>query len=99
MNYEDYYTINDVERVIDGYTLVRTCFACPQQYDVYKDGKMAAYLRLRHGYFYASVPDVGGMVVYNANTKGDGIFDEDEEDYHLQNAIKAVDEWFTNTNP
>lgn len=73
-----------------GFEFKLTCGACPEQYDVLLDGKYMAYLRLRHGYFYASVPDVGGKVVYDANPKGDGIFESDEREFHLQNAYDAI---------
>lgn len=59
------------------FKLVQTCGACPEQYDVYlKDqpDQMVGYLRLRHGYFRA---EHMGQVVYDAYTKGDGIFEED----------------------
>lgn len=60
-----------------------TCEACPEQYDAYIDGKQVAYLRLRHGYFYVTYPDVGGEVIYSANTMGDGMFDDSEREGHL----------------
>lgn len=75
---------------IDGYDLHLTCSACPEQYDVYKDGTKVAYFRLRHGYFYASVPDVGGTVVFECEPEGDGIFYDDEREECLRQAIKAV---------
>ena len=70
--------------------LVKTCGACPEQYDVFEGDELVGYLRLRHGHFYASVPDVGGDVVYEAYTKGDGIFDDDERDEHLDKALAAI---------
>jgi hypothetical protein len=63
--------------------LVMTCEACPEQYDAFIDGKQVAYLRLRHGYFYVAYPDVGGEVIYSADTKGDGMFEDDEREGHL----------------
>jgi len=38
---------------INGYKLVLTCGACPEQYDVFKNGQQVGYLRLRHGFFSA----------------------------------------------
>lgn len=72
------------------FKLIQTCGACPEQYDVYlKDqpGKEVGYLRLRHGYFRA---EHMGQVVYDAYTKGDGIFEEDERSYHLNQACLAI---------
>lgn len=73
-----------------GYDLVLTCGACPEQYDVFKDGEQVGYLRLRHGYFRADYPDCGGETVYTATPEGDGIFEEDERDFYLTAAIQAI---------
>jgi len=86
---------------IGDYILKCTCPACPEQYDVFTQTKpgvieLVGYLRLRHGYFRADVPYCGGETVYTTNTRGDGIFDEDERIPELTNAIKAIDEWCTN---
>lgn len=32
----------------------QTCFACPEQYDVYDGGTYVGYVRLRHGYLRVS---------------------------------------------
>jgi hypothetical protein len=71
------------------FRLQQTCYACPEQYDFYMGDQNVAYLRLRHGHFYAQVP-FGGKVVYEADTKGDGVFDDDERSFHLGNAIRAI---------
>ena len=63
--------------------LVQTCGACPEQYDAFIDGKQVGYLRLRHGYFTVQYPNVGGELVYEAETKGDGLFEDDEREGHL----------------
>lgn len=75
---------------IDGYELLLTCGACPEQYDVYKDGKEVGYLRLRHGYFYAEAPFGGETVYETGDVKGDGRFLDDERDYHLRRAVRAI---------
>lgn len=76
---------------IDGLKLVCTCMACPEQYDVFdSSGNKVGYLRLRHGNFRADFPDCGGETVYRSFTKGDGIFDVDEREKELNNAIKAL---------
>ena len=76
---------------INGYKLKLTCSACPEQYDVFKDDKIVGYLRLRHGHFSVEYPDCGGELVYEAQPKGDGIFEDDERDKYLTNAINAID--------
>ena len=83
--------------MIHGYRLVRTCFACPEQYDVFDDlGQQVAYFRLRHGGFTVDVPDVGGEQVYHANPEGDGIFEDHERVRYLTEAILAVQEYYIN---
>ena len=79
------------ELVIDGHRLVLTSLACPEQYDVFNSNNVqVGYLRLRNGYFRAEVPDCGGETVYDANTTGDGMFDDDERMPHLTAAVAAV---------
>ncbi len=79
---------------IDGYKFVLTCFACPEQYDVYSpSGKQVAYLRLRHGTFRVACPDVGGDTVYSAEPNGDGIFYPEERLAYLKIAMTKIQEW------
>lgn len=69
--------------------LVQTCGACPEQYDMYLDGRNVGYFRLRHGYFRAEyVPT--NETVFSGEPKGDGIFECDERDFWLKSAIKAI---------
>jgi hypothetical protein len=83
--------------LIHGYHLHQTCSACPEQYDVFDNkDQQVAYLRLRHGHFYASVPDHGGDVVYEADPEGDGIFEDHERVKYLTEAILAVQEYYIN---
>ena len=79
--------MNDKTRIGD-YTLVLTCHACPEQYDVFLHGEEVGYLRLRHGHFRA---ECRNSVVYEASTRGDGIFEDDERDHHLRMAVSAID--------
>jgi hypothetical protein len=82
--------------MIHGYILQRTCHACPEQYDVFAGEHLVAYLRLRHGNFYAACPDVGGDVVYEASPYGDGIFNKEERVGYLTQAILAIQEYYLN---
>lgn len=82
------------EIYIHGYKLVLTCYACPEQYDVFDpSGKQVGYLRLRHGYFRADCPDAGDATVYSADCDGDGMFREDERLPHLKAAVEAIIKW------
>ena len=82
--------------MIHGYRLKRTCYACPEQYDVYAGDEMVAYFRLRHGSFRVDVPDHGGETIYTALPDGDGIFMDHERVAHLTKAILAVQEFYLN---
>jgi hypothetical protein len=76
---------------INNYILQQTCYACPEQYDLFDENQnQVAYLRLRHGYFYCDSPDIGGKRVYETHTIGDGIFNDEERHIHIKNAIEAV---------
>lgn len=75
------------------YNLVLTCGACPEQYDVLDaEGKQVGYLRLRHGGFRADYPNCGGVEVYYASFSDGwkGIFDDEEREFFLTEAVKAI---------
>ena len=75
------------------YVLKMTCGACPEQYDVFdSDGKQVGYLRLRHGGFRADYPDFGGDTVYRYSFDDGwkGIFDDEEREKYLTEAVKAI---------
>jgi hypothetical protein len=77
-----------------GLTLVRTCYACPEQYDVYYEDTLCGYMRLRHGYFrteyYKTPDDDYGEIVYDCEPKGDGIFMNDEREEHLKKGVEEI---------
>lgn len=74
------------------FRLEMTCFACPEQYDVYLEDKQVGYLRLRHGHFRCDYPECGGKRLFDTYTKGDGMFDEDERDPMIHEALAAIAE-------
>lgn len=79
--------------------LVQTCGACPEQYDAFIDGKQVGYLRLRHGYFTVQYPDVGGELIYDAEPKGDGLFEDDEREGYLAAArLKIINKVYEEEN-
>ena len=80
---------------INGYTLVMTCGACPEQYDVFEGEKYVGYLRLRHGVFRADAPQIGNTV-YIAYPSGDGIFDPAEREFYLSEAVTAIQRYYQN---
>lgn len=76
---------------IDDIRLIRTCEACPEQYDAFDQaGNQIAYLRLRHGYFTVKCPDVGGELVYSGEPSGDGRFEDKERGEYLFAAKTAI---------
>lgn len=80
--------------LIHGYKFRLTCFACPEQYDVYdQSGNQVGYLRLRHGNFTVTCPDYGGDLVYTAHPNGDGVFDTEERLTYLTSAAVVIQKW------
>ena len=80
---------------IDNYDFVKTCGACPEQYDVFDaDGTQVAYVRLRWGCLTVKCPDVGGTEIYSADI-GDGLtgsFESDQQRmYHLKEISERID--------
>ena len=73
------------------YKLYLTCEACPEQYDVTDAfDRQVGYLRLRHGGFRADTPYCGDITVYQAQTIGDGTFNDSERTEHLTAAIEHI---------
>lgn len=81
-------------QTIDGLELRLTCVSHPEQYDVYDGAKQVAYFRLRHGEFYAAVPECGGEIIHEAEPDGDGFFEEHERQEHLTAAVRAVRSYY-----
>jgi len=67
--------------------------ASPEQYEVFKDGALVAYFRLRYGEFTVKCPDAAGEIVFEASPVGDGRFDDNERDEFLNKGLGAVAEW------
>ena len=70
--------------------LVRTCVACPEQYDAFLGEEKVGYLRLRHGSFTVHVPDWDGELVLETCPHGDSEFEDWERDVHLGAAKAAI---------
>ncbi len=71
-----------------------TCFACPEQYDVYDDhGNQVGYVRLRRGHIEAQYPYCGGATVYECDFVdcNDGIFSNDtDRQLHLSQIARIL---------
>lgn len=74
----------------NGLEIKMTSGACPEQYEIFKDGKQVAYYRLRHGEFRVDVPNCGGETILEAEPNGDGIFDDNERIIYLLKAMRKV---------
>ena len=70
--------------------LVKTCGACPEQYDAYFNGDQVGHLRLRHGIFRVDYGFCGGDTIFIGRPEGDGCFEEDEREYYLDLACQAI---------
>lgn len=75
-----------------GCTLIKTCKAFPEQYDVFYKGEQVGYIRLRHGYMSVEYPDVDGKLVYEKEFRFEkGEFDSTIERYsYLIKAVLAI---------
>jgi hypothetical protein len=79
---------------IKGLNFVQTCFAFPEQYDVFNnEGAIVGYIRLRWGGLTCEYPDCGGELIYSTSV-GDGLsgcFESEEQRVtHLTNIAEAI---------
>ena len=75
---------------IKGLDFVCTCFACPEQYDVYDyKEKIVGYVRLRYGNLTCKYPDIGGELIYEASI-GDGLCGRFESDKQRMNHLNKI---------
>ena len=66
---------------------------CPEVHEVRDlDGEYAGYLRLDRKVFRAYTSD--GEVVYVSTTEGYWFLEDDERDYHFENGIIAIDNYY-----
>lgn len=78
---------------IKGLSFIKTCSACPEQYDVEYDGKQVGYIRLRWGGLTAEYPYVGGEIIYGVSIGNGwtGEFESEEQrQYHLNNIADKI---------
>jgi hypothetical protein len=74
----------------NGLILECTCMACPEQYEVFKNGEQVAYYRLRHGSFRVDYLDCGGETIFEADPNGDGEFEPNERFNYMKDAMKII---------
>lgn len=68
---------------IKGLEFIKTCNACPEQYDVFdKHHNIVGYVRLRWGSLICKYPNVEGELIYSDSVGEDGwvgMFDSEEQ--------------------
>ena len=74
----------------NGLRLELTCEACPEQYEVFDGEKQVAYLRLRHGYYSVTVPDVMGEDILNGEPVGEGMFEPEERFNYMAKTLRLI---------
>lgn len=53
--------------VINGLEFTLTSLGCPEQYDIFKDGKQVGYFRLRHGWLSVWSPGVFDNLLFECD--------------------------------
>lgn len=77
---------------IGDYHLVKEVYALSEKYAVYNDsGDEVGFLHLRHGVFNAYV---GEDTVHTSHPDGWATFTSSERDYHLENGIIAIANYY-----
>jgi hypothetical protein len=77
------------------FRLVKTCNACPEQYDVFwgTSERRIGYMRLRHGFFrtdYYHIDQQTETIYATNRCVGNGSFDPDERDEFLRWGCRAM---------
>jgi hypothetical protein len=77
--------------IINGLEFVETSMACPEQYDVFKDGKQVGYVRLRHGTLRVDYPDCGDETIFvHHPPEADGGFRDEQQRTFFLNMISLI---------
>jgi hypothetical protein len=69
--------------------IVKTCDACPAQWDMWTDANRYVYVRYRWGYFSASYDEAyGGSLIVDLQVGGE--YDGTMDDYTMKDILKDV---------
>jgi hypothetical protein len=66
--------------------IVRTCSACPSQWDLFADDGTSYYARYRHGYFYCEDSFGKTCATWNSGNSWEGVMSDDEMKKILEKA-------------
>lgn len=79
-----------------GFDVRLTCECFPEQYDVYRQGKITGYIRVRHGMAWAFCPDAGidSECVYESVAGYGEFHNEQERKYHMDRIMDAINTWY-----
>lgn len=84
-----------MDKIINGYKFVQTSSVCPEQYDVYKDYKRVAYIRLRWGDLTVSTSPWGAEIYSHSFNDYQGSFEtEKERTYYLRIIAKEIKKFY-----
>ena len=73
-----------------GLTMVQTCSAAPEPYDVFKDGKPAGYLRVRWSGFTVDFPTASDECLYDDSVDGFAAFSDAEREPKMLMAVDLI---------
>ena len=77
---------------IKGLTFKCTCFACPEQYDVFdSNNNIVGYVRLRWGGLRCDYPDVGGETIYYESIGNDWLGEFENETQRMKHLNRIAD--------
>lgn len=73
-----------------GLSLVLTCRAAPEQYEITKDGQPAGYIRVRHCGMQVSYPDADGEDLWDGAVDGFAGFTDHEREAKMLFALGLI---------
>jgi hypothetical protein len=73
-----------------GLTMLRTCTAAPEQYEFFRGGEPAGYVRVRWSGFTVEYPTAGEETLHNGRVDGFAAFSDAEREGCLLIAIDLI---------
>lgn len=82
--------------MINGYDFICTCVVCPEQYDVFGNGKQVGYVRLRYGVLTLDYPNINGKEIYRFlydNEWLGSFMSEEDRDFQFSVMSRIIEEY------